>query len=77
MNWQDPPTKRGAPPYLTQAFRQGLQDGWVTDSRHESLELAIAAANDLHIKFDRRVRVIDQDERVHFRRGSEKRKGRL
>lgn len=61
-----------APPYLTQAWRSGQHVTWITDSRHDTLELAIAAANTLRVQFDRTVRVIDQNEHVHFALGTQK-----
>jgi hypothetical protein len=55
------------PPYLVQAHRPGQFTTWFTDSRHESLPDALEAAKELHYAWNRKVRVIDQNERVHFR----------
>ena len=54
-------------PYWVQAYRKGQHEQWFTDSRHETVERAIESARTLAIEYSRRVRVIDQEERVHFR----------
>lgn len=53
--------------FLVQARRQGHWNAWPTDSRHATLEAALAAAQQLHEQFDRRVRVVDENEVVHLR----------
>lgn len=54
-------------PYWVQAHRSGQHVQWTTDSRHATMGEAIAAAHALFSQWDRKVRVIDQDERVHLR----------
>lgn len=54
-------------PYWVQAYRTGQHTQWFTDSRHDTVEAAIAAAHTLHDQWGRKVRVIDQEERVHLR----------
>lgn len=54
-------------PYLVQAHRSGQHTQWFTDSRWDDLDKALAAAEGLHQHWARKVRVIDQNERVHLR----------
>lgn len=66
-----------APPFLVQCYRRGQFVVWVTDCTKMDLDDAIEAAEKLHADFDRCVRVIDQEEQIHFRLGkSEKHRGR-
>lgn len=71
----DPPSKRpsgsnagavaGNPPYLVQAM---MHTDWVTDRTAPNIEEALRVAHQLHDLFGRRVRVIDQEEVVHFKK---------
>ena len=54
-------------PYLVQAYVVNNRVGWVTDSRHATAYDAIAAAHVLCTDWGRKVRVIDQEEHVHFK----------
>lgn len=53
--------------FLVQARREGHWNAWPTDSRHATLDAALAAAQQLHEQFNRRVRVVDENEVVHLR----------
>jgi len=53
-------------PFMLQA-RQGRFVVWIMDSRYDELSEAIVAAEKLHVDWGRTVRVIDQNEKVHFR----------
>lgn len=53
-------------PFWVQAYRPGQFHVWCTDSRHATVEAAIAAAMVLVEQWGRKVRVIDQAEQVYF-----------
>jgi len=53
--------------YYVQAHRKGQQQVWFTDSKGQNLTAAIAAATRLHLEWDRKVRVVDDDEVVYLR----------
>ena len=58
--------KPNTKPYLVQAYRHGNFVVWYLDSRWATLEEAETAAVKLHTDWGRKVRVVDEEERVLF-----------
>lgn len=57
-------------PFMVQACRDKKQHGlaWVTDSRHDDLEVAKQACDIFFEKWARRCRVQDQNEVIWYKR---------
>lgn len=60
--------KTAYPPFLVQGFRVGFWDPWFAEGTAcADLKTALAAAGYLEMRFDRKVRIIDQEEQVWYR----------
>jgi hypothetical protein len=52
--------------YLVQAYTKGQWNAWIGHGQYATQEKAIVEARKLHEVWKRKVRVVDQEERVLF-----------